>query len=57
MTGGTYLFLTDHSGVGNSHLEPTVGEYEVKPLNAWMLRVINYYIGVANSDEPVAPQQ
>ncbi|MFC4099519.1 vWA domain-containing protein [Paenibacillus xanthanilyticus] len=43
-TGGTYLFLTDHSGVGNEHLDPTVGEYEVRPLNDLLVDVINRYV-------------
>ncbi|TYP69746.1 vWA domain-containing protein [Paenibacillus methanolicus] len=43
-TGGTYLFLTDHSGVGNEHLDPTVGEYEVQPLNDLLVDVINRYV-------------
>ena len=42
-TGGTYLFLTDHSGIGNDHLEPAVGEYEVKALNDLLVEVINRY--------------
>lgn len=46
MTGGTYTFLTNHSGVGNSHLEPTVGEYEVEKLNALMIRLIKEYCGI-----------
>ncbi|GMK41824.1 hypothetical protein PCCS19_48830 [Paenibacillus sp. CCS19] len=43
-TGGTYIFLTDHSGVGNGHLKPAVGEYEVRPLNDLMVDVINRYV-------------
>lgn len=43
-TGGSYLFLTDHSGIGNDHLEPDVGEYEVKPLNDLLVDVIERYI-------------
>ena len=46
MTGGTYIFLTDDSGIGGSHLEPTVGEYEVKPLNDLMVEVILSYCNV-----------
>ncbi|MFC4810757.1 VWA domain-containing protein [Paenibacillus sp. GCM10023250] len=42
-TGGTYLFLTDHSGIGNDHLEPAVGEYEVKALNDLLVEVINRF--------------
>ena len=44
-TNGTYLFLTDHSGIGNSHLEPTIGDYEVSYLNELILKVIRDYLG------------
>jgi hypothetical protein len=40
-TGGTYVFLTDHSGVGGAHLEPTVGKYDVEALNDLMVRLVN----------------
>lgn len=40
-TNGTYTFLTDHSGVGDSHMEPTVGPYEVEQLNDLLIRIIN----------------
>ena len=46
MAGGTYLFLTDDSGIGNDHLEPTIGEYSVEKLNECMIRVICEYCGV-----------
>lgn len=39
-TGGTYTFLTDDSGVGAPHLEPTIGEYTVERLNDLMVRLI-----------------
>ncbi|XEC93491.1 VWA domain-containing protein [Paenibacillus tarimensis] len=42
-TGGTYLFLTDHSGIGNDHIEPDVGEYEVQYLNDLLTGVILRY--------------
>lgn len=42
-TGGTYLFLTDDSGIGDSHLEPIVGEYKVEKLYDLILRVIASY--------------
>ena len=29
VTGGAYVFLTDDSGIGYSHLEPTIGDYDV----------------------------
>lgn len=43
-TGGTYTFLTDHSGVGGSHLEPTVGYYQVEKLNDMIVRIIDSYL-------------
>jgi hypothetical protein len=39
-TGGEYIFLTDHSGIGNSHADPHVDQYEVKTLRDHMLEVI-----------------
>lgn len=44
-TGGTYLFLTDHSGVSvGQHIEPTTGEYEVEKLNDLMVKTVNRYL-------------
>ena len=43
-TESTYVFLTDDSGVGNSHIKPTVGEYEVEQLNDLMVRLIQKYL-------------
>lgn len=43
MTGGTYTFLTDDSGIGNSHLEPMIGNYEVEKLNDLIVRIIKEY--------------
>jgi len=45
LTGGTYVFLTDDSGVGESHIEPSVGQYQVEPLNDLLVRLIAKYIG------------
>ncbi len=42
-TNGTYVFLTDDSGIGNSHLEPIIGDYEVEKLYDIIIRVINEY--------------
>jgi hypothetical protein len=46
MTGGTYLFLTNHSGIGGDHQTPTDTQYEVEPLNDCMVRVIKEYVFV-----------
>ncbi|MFY0673101.1 MAG: T9SS type A sorting domain-containing protein [Bacteroidia bacterium] len=42
-TNGTYIFLTDHSGVGGSHITPTTDEFEVTYLNQLMKEVIIRY--------------
>lgn len=42
-TGGTYLFLTDHSGVGGSHMAPSTDAYDVTYLNNLMKEVIARY--------------
>lgn len=43
LTGGTYVFITDHSGVGKGHIEPTVGDYEVEYLNDLLLNLLQRY--------------
>ncbi|MGL1936741.1 MAG: VWA domain-containing protein [Fibrobacterales bacterium] len=42
-TNGTYVFITDDSGLGSDHLEATVGEYTVEYLNDLMVRLILEY--------------
>ena len=42
-TGGTYVFLTDDSGVGNPHIKASVGPYEVEQLNDLIIRLIGEY--------------
>jgi hypothetical protein len=45
-TGGTYTFLTDDSGIGDSHLKPTIGPYRVEYLNDLLVRLITRYTAV-----------
>jgi hypothetical protein len=45
-TNGSYVFLTDHSGIGGKHLEPTTDEYKVEPLNSLLVRLITEYTSV-----------
>ncbi len=40
-SGGQYLFLTDDSGVGNSHAEPHIPCYEVQALRDIMIRMVH----------------
>lgn len=40
LTRGRYLFLTDHSGVGNPHAKPHASKYNVERLDQLMIRMI-----------------
>ena len=52
LTGGTYTFLTDDSGIGNSHELPAVREFTVEYLSDLIVRLIKgYYTGAF--EEPV----
>ncbi|MEO1449251.1 MAG: VWA domain-containing protein [Bacteroidota bacterium] len=42
-TNGTYTFITDDSGIGGAHIEPTVGEFDVEFLNDLMVRLVREY--------------
>ncbi|MFT6810760.1 MAG: hypothetical protein ACJA01_004005 [Saprospiraceae bacterium] len=42
-TNGTYVFITDHSGIGSAHLDPVVQDYEVEKLNDLLVRLLSYY--------------
>lgn len=52
LTGGTYTFLTDDSGIGNSHEKPEVGEYTVEYLSDLMVRLIKGYF-TGTFDAPI----
>jgi len=41
LTGGRYLFLTDDSGVGGAHIEPTIPCYFVTRLDDAILRMVD----------------
>lgn len=53
-TNGTYAFLTNHSGVGNDHIEPSTDSYKVELLNDLMVRIMNNFIYLPSCEE--APQ-
>ncbi|WP_163408601.1 carboxypeptidase-like regulatory domain-containing protein [Flavobacterium ajazii] len=52
-TNGTYLFITNHSGIGNDHIEPSAENYKVEMLNDLILRVIiqNCSVNTCDSKE------
>lgn len=41
LTNGTYVFLTNHSGIGGDHLEPVTDSYEVFALNDLLVKIVN----------------
>ena len=43
LTNGTYVFLTNDSGIGNAHLEHIVPDYEVELFNDLLVRLITGY--------------
>lgn len=53
ITGGTYTYITNHSGIGGNHIDATVGEVVVEYLNDMLVRLINeYYTGVETTPIP-----
>jgi hypothetical protein len=55
ITGGRYLFLTDDSGIGNSHAEPHIPCYVVTKLQGAMVRMVESEM-VGHRAEPVASE-
>lgn len=43
LTNGTYLFLTDDSGIGDAHLKPSTDKYDVYTLNQLMTNIIERF--------------
>jgi len=42
-TNGTYTFITNDSGIGGNHIEPSIGDFDVEYLNDLMVRLILQY--------------
>ncbi|MCL5992039.1 MAG: carboxypeptidase regulatory-like domain-containing protein [Bacteroidetes bacterium] len=45
-TNGTYVFLTDESGVGDKHIKPSTDKYDVELLNDLFIRLIGQFTAV-----------
>lgn len=43
VTNATYVFITDDSGIGGSHLKPLVDDFDVEKLNDLLVRLIGNY--------------
>lgn len=53
-TNGTYTFITDHSGIGNAHIEPSTDSYEVEFLNDVLVRLTIERSKLSTCNAPVA---
>lgn len=56
-TNGSYIFLTDDSGVGNKHIKPTTDNFTVELLNEIIQRVIGEMVFMAPCDEQEKPAE
>ena len=58
-TGGTFIFVTDDSGIGGAHHDPNIPDAVVEKLNDLMVRiVVGYHTGVFADPVPwIAPAQ
>ncbi|MBR1873230.1 MAG: VWA domain-containing protein [Bacteroidales bacterium] len=56
-TNATYVFITNDSGVGNDHIEASVGDYQVEKLNDLIIRLINYYTETPAAEQPSSGSQ
>lgn len=54
-TNGTYGFISNHSGVGNTHIEPTTDKYEVELLGNLLQRIIAQFVYVRECGS-IAPE-
>ncbi len=43
-TNGTYVFLTDDSGIGDSHIKPTTDKFDVELFNELLIRLLDQYV-------------
>jgi hypothetical protein len=54
-TNGTYLFITNDSGIGNDHIAPTTDSYKVEMLNDLILRIILQFSEANTCDKVKLP--
>ena len=53
-TNGTYVFLTDDSGVGGTHIKPTTDKFDVELLNKLLVKLIARYAYTTDCQAPKA---
>ncbi len=49
-SNGTYVFLTDDSGIGNKHTKPSIDDYQMESLNDLIARLLNQYTHLENCE-------
>lgn len=52
-TNGTYTFLTNHSGIGNNHIEPSTDSYKVETFNDVMVRILKSYTYMPDCEQNI----
>lgn len=52
-TNGNYIFLTDHSGIGNGHIAPSTDKFDVETLNILLIRLLQQYIFMPECNQTV----
>lgn len=53
-TNGTFVFLTNHSGIGDSHINPSTDNYQVELLNDLLVRIIKAFTYMPDCKQEVA---
>lgn len=51
-TGGTFIYVTDDSGIGGSHHDPQLPNVTIELLNSLMVRLVNGY-HTGNFEDPI----
>ncbi len=56
-TNGTYVFLTDDSGIGGSHTKPSIDDFDVELLNDLIARLLKQFTHVEDCREISEPKE
>lgn len=56
-TNGTYTFLTNHSGIGNTHIEPSTDSYKTETLNSMLVRILKSYTYMPDCEQNIPDLQ
>lgn len=57
-TNGSYTFLTNHSGIGNPHIDPsTSADYEIEMLNDMLVRIALQQCGIETEKKPISDKE